>query len=214
MKTRKVSKSRAQHIMEELFYYKLVFKKDAWNNKLIVLTTQSFKFFQDDKAPNKYSIGHLLKRSYFIEHYLDYGLDRLPETETLLLSESILKPDHIKELEIYKFMQVESVETTVSGGMHITFAFLNYQKTVSPIALESRVKYINAILPMDRDITFSIRVCNYDASTNTLCKRRWQPHKFNTEASYHRFKGFNFTSLGIRKHFEVTLDKYEVIDND
>lgn len=214
MKSQRVSMSRADNILDELYYYKLVFKKDAWNNKMVVLTTQSFKFFQADKAPNKYSIGHIMKRTFYIEHYLNFGMNKLIDMENALLSESILTQDHIRKLKNYKYMQVENVESTISGGTHITFAFLNYQKTVSPIALESRVRYLNSILPMDKDIKFSIRVCNYDNSTNTLCKRRWQPNQFTIETTYHRFTGFQFTSIGIRKYFEVTIDKYEVMPND
>ncbi len=210
--SKNVSKSRAQHIIDELYYYKLINKKNAWNNKLVILSTQSFKFYGEDKCPNKYSIGFITKQTFFVEYYLRYQmLNNFSNEEKIL---TLISEEHIKKLHFQKHMYVENIVTSNDGHHHITFAYLNYLKGTDASTLENKVKYINSILPMTQNITFGIRVCNYDNATNTLLKRRWQTHSFRVLSTYYRFKGFQFTSLNIKRYFTVSFDKYEDTTND
>lgn len=215
MITQNVSPSRAKNIIDdELVYYNLVTKKRAWNNKLVILKTQTFQFFGNPKANQKYTIASMIKRSFYVEHHLKYNLIQRDLYNQYLSQEGVINEAQAKEMMLRKFLVTESITKSSTGKLHITFGFLNYHDSLNVAGIVNRIEYLNALLRVNEtDIQFSINVCNYNAETTKLYKRKYERQQIQITAKYRNLVDVSFTNMNIKRYYANCTDKYEEDDN-
>ena len=213
--SKNVSKSRAKNIIEELIYYHLVSKRQAWNNKMVDLKTQVFQFFGNPKATQTYTIASVIKRTFIVEHHLQFDLNRREFYMDFLDKNGLLTKEQLKELEFRKFMLVEKITQTANGKLHVHFGFLNYQDSLNTNVIVSRIESLNTLLKVNEtDIHFSVNVCNYNKDTTNIFSKKWENQNQMVMAKYRNLENVTFTNLNINRYFSTNDYKLEEDKNN